>query len=139
MADNTWINIVKENPGHQWPLNIDLTVEVTSFEHQTLWATHHKGSKCVKDEDAPQVDWKENTIGLLTCLDGENTFTTCLHLRVDTLTLRNGRDIKVLFWELTSGKRDVTLADKWIETNFPQSTRINASNFWGVLTRRNQS
>ena len=138
MADNTWINIVKENPGHQWPLNIDLTVGVTSFEYHTLWARHHKDSKCVKDEDAPQVDWKENTIGLLTCLDGENTFPTCLHLRVDTLTLKNGKEISVLFWELTSGKRDVILADKWIEVNFPQSTRINASEFWGVLTRRNR-
>lgn len=129
MADSTWINIVKENPGHQWPLNIDLTVGVTTFEYHTLWGIHSDRSKCTKDEDAPQVVWKENLMGLLTCLQGENNFPTCLHLRVDTLTLKNGKEISVLFWELTSGKRDVILADKWIEVNFPQSTRISASDF----------
>ncbi len=138
MADNTWINIVKENPDHHWPLVPDLTVEVTSFEYHTLWATHHKDSKCPKDKDAPQVVWRENLNGLLTCLQGENNFPTCLHLRVDTLTLKNGKEISVLFWELTSGKRDLILADKWIEDNFVRSTRISASNFWGVLTTRNR-
>lgn len=136
MPDNTWAKIVEENPGHQWPLRIDVTVRVTSFEYITLWSRHYKNSRCAKDVGELQVDWKDSTLGLLTCLYGENTFPTGVHLRVDTLTSENGKAISVLFWELTSGKQDVVLAEDWIENNFPRSKRVDASDFWRVLEGR---
>jgi len=135
MTDNTWAKIVKENPGHRWPSHIDVTVSVTSFEYTTLWSEHHKTSGCAKDASTPQVYWKENTFGLLTCLYGGNSFPTCVHLRVDTLTLENDKEISVMFWELTSGKRDVVLAEEWVDRNFESSERVNASDFRCALER----
>lgn len=130
MTDSTWVEIVRDNPKHQWPLHIDVTVEVTRFEYYALWENHSRQSRDVR---SPQVKWNENLIGLLTCLYGNNTFPTCLHLRVDTLTLNNGRVCQVLFWELTSGVRDVVLARDWIDKNFKYKKNIDANDFHSTL------